>query len=104
MANKVLKVFGPNKPVVIFAAGRATSNAVSCAEIVKTYHKQIFQVTRLSQVRTMETWAPTASGLDPLLVTRTVPMIYILMSLEPIDDKEMGYIFQMLQMNINWFE
>lgn len=51
MANKVLKVLGPGKPIVLFAAGRATVACVSCAEIVKTYHKQIFQITKLGQVR-----------------------------------------------------
>ena len=51
MSNRVLKVLSKNKPVVLFANGKSTAVAVSCAEIVKSYHKQIFQITRVGQVR-----------------------------------------------------
>jgi DNA-binding protein len=52
MVNRGLKNFGPGKPIVWYAEGRAAHKAVSCAEIMKTYYKKpIHQITKVNQMR-----------------------------------------------------
>ncbi|ODM87525.1 Ribonuclease P protein subunit p25-like protein [Orchesella cincta] len=92
LANRGLKNFGSGKKIVFIAQGRATTKAVSCVEIMKTYYKKpVHQITRISQIKTVETWYPLVEGLDPIRITRSVPVINILISQEPLNADEEGY-------------
>ncbi|CAL8095171.1 unnamed protein product [Orchesella dallaii] len=92
LANRGLKNFGSGKKIVFIAQGRATTKAVSCVEIMKTYYrKPVHQITRINQIKTIETWYPISEGLDPIRITRSVPVINILISQEPLNTDEEGY-------------
>lgn len=41
--------------------------------------------------RTEEDWDPLTEGLDPIVVKRNIPTIFIYLSLDEIDPKELGY-------------
>ena len=42
--------------------------------------------------RCEELWEPKVDGLDTLKVVRNVPVIHILLSVNPLDMAELGYI------------
>ncbi|ODM89308.1 Ribonuclease P protein subunit p25-like protein [Orchesella cincta] len=59
---------------------------------MKTYYKKpVHQITRISQIKTVETWYPLVEGLDPIRITRSVPVINILISQEPLNAEEGVY-------------
>lgn len=41
--------------------------------------------------RTEEDWDPQTDGLDPIVVKRHIPTVFIYLSLDEIDAKELGY-------------
>jgi len=92
-----MRNLSPDHPIVIFAEGSCISKAVSCCETIKTsMNRTTYQNTQLRGMRTVEIWLPLKadSGLDPLRVTRSVPIIYILLSLDPLSDIWSGLGFQ----------
>jgi len=95
--NDGIRNLRPDHPIVIFAEGSCISKAVNCCETIKSsMNRTTFQNTQLRGMRTIELWLPliSDSGLDPLRVTRSVPIIYILLSLDPLSDIWNGLGFQ----------
>ncbi|ODN00670.1 Ribonuclease P protein subunit p25-like protein [Orchesella cincta] len=81
LANRGLKNFGSGKKIVFIAQGRATTKAVSCVEIMKTYYKKpVHQITRISQIKARSYTDYEISSV-----------INILISQEPLNADEEGY-------------
>ncbi|XP_043973369.1 ribonuclease P protein subunit p25-like protein [Gambusia affinis] len=83
----------PCSRLLFSASGRAVSKAITCAEVVKRRLKGLHQLTRLAQSTVLEVWEPleAGAGLDSLTVSRKLPAIWILLSLEPLDPEQPGY-------------
>ncbi|KAG7218231.1 hypothetical protein INR49_020540 [Caranx melampygus] len=87
----------PGRPlcrqIVFTASGKGVSKAITCAEIVKRRVKGLHQITKLLYGSVDEVWEPLepAAGLDSLTVSRNLPAIWILLSLEPLDGSQPGY-------------
>lgn len=81
------------KQIVFTATGKGVSKAITCTEIVKRRVKGLHQLTRLLYSTVVEVWEPLESGagLDSLTVSRNVPVIWILLSREPLDCSQPGY-------------
>ncbi|KAG7232910.1 hypothetical protein INR49_007978 [Caranx melampygus] len=86
----------PGRPlcrqIVFTASGKGVSKAITCAEIVKRRVKGLHQITKLLYGSVDEVWEPLepAAGLDSLTVSRNLPAIWILLSLEPLDGSQPG--------------
>lgn len=99
------------------SGGGGISKTVSCAEIMKRDF-EMHQITRIKYslcvvghiqsrwefnqlidswvwhrflCRTEEDWDPQTEGLDPIVVKRYIPTIFIYLTLDEIDSKELGY-------------
>lgn len=87
----------------------AISKTVSCAEIMKRSF-EMHQITRIKYslwvskcrviplnnsmlfaYRTEEDWDPQTDGLDPIVVKRYIPTIFIYLTLDEVDSTELGY-------------
>ncbi|XP_071324358.1 ribonuclease P protein subunit p25-like protein [Trachinotus anak] len=81
------------KQIIFTASGKGVSKAITCAEIVKRRVKGLHQLTKLLFSTVVEVWEPLepAAGLDSLTVSRNLPAIWILLSLEPLDGSQPGY-------------
>ncbi|XP_035463977.1 ribonuclease P protein subunit p25-like protein isoform X1 [Scophthalmus maximus] len=81
------------RQIVFTASAKGVSKAITCAEIVKRRVKGLHQLTRLLYGTAVEVWEPLepGAGLDSLTVSRNVPAIWILLSLEPLDCSQPGY-------------
>lgn len=53
---------------------------------------QVKSIMKIIDYSTIETWCPRAEGLDPIRITRSVPIIYILISQEKLSEDEEGYV------------
>ncbi|XP_037955066.1 ribonuclease P protein subunit p25-like protein [Teleopsis dalmanni] len=78
---------GEYRTIVWSGHGGGVVKTVSCAEIIKRTHP-LYQVTRMDYKITEEHWLPIMDNLEEIVVTRKVPAIHILMSLEAINDVE----------------
>uniref|UniRef100_A0A665TD29 Ribonuclease P/MRP 25 subunit-like n=1 Tax=Echeneis naucrates TaxID=173247 RepID=A0A665TD29_ECHNA len=79
--------------IIFTASGKGVSKAITCAEIVKRQVKGLHQLTKLLYSTVVEVWEPLepTAGLDSLTVSRNLPAIWILLSLEPLDISQPGY-------------
>ncbi|XP_075969466.1 ribonuclease P protein subunit Rpp25 [Anticarsia gemmatalis] len=78
--------------VVWSGAGVAIPKAISCAEIIKRQFSIPHQVTKLAYKTVEEYWEPKLEGLETLVVKRQVPIIHILLSIDPVPDtNQIGY-------------
>ncbi|XP_055984707.1 ribonuclease P protein subunit p25 [Sorex fumeus] len=83
------------RAIVFSGCGRATTKAVTCAEILKRRLAGLHQVTRLRYRSVREEWqrpgpepaAPAAS----LSVLKNVPSLAILLSKDALDPRQPGY-------------
>ena len=70
-------------------SGPNTQKVVTLAEIVKRRNKHVHQVTKIGEKTVREFWDPKTEELDPLVVTRLVPTVHILLDLRK-DHKQEG--------------
>ncbi|KAG7307256.1 hypothetical protein JYU34_007416 [Plutella xylostella] len=78
--------------VVWTGAGVAIAKAISCAEIIKRQFSIEHQVTKLTYKKVEEYWEPKLDGLETIVVKRQIPIIHILLSMDPIaDTTQLGY-------------
>ncbi|CAO1325186.1 unnamed protein product [Diamesa tonsa] len=80
---------GVHRSVVWSGSGGGVTKTISSAEIMKRNFK-VQQVTHLAYQKIEEYWEPVLKGLEPIVVTRQVPAIHILLSLDEIDAKTIG--------------
>eukprot|EP00930_Biecheleria_cincta_P014665 TRINITY_DN1251_c0_g4_i1.p1 TRINITY_DN1251_c0_g4~~TRINITY_DN1251_c0_g4_i1.p1 ORF type:complete len:320 (-),score=93.67 TRINITY_DN1251_c0_g4_i1:16-975(-) len=81
-----------NKPrVVVQATGNALTKAVTAAEVIKRRFKGLHQITELKTVELQDEYEPLEEGLDKVIDTRSVPVIEIKLSKEPLDTSDKGY-------------
>ncbi|XP_054287721.1 ribonuclease P protein subunit p25-like protein [Macrosteles quadrilineatus] len=76
--------------VVWSGSGAAVGKVISCVEIIKRHHT-FHQVNRICFRKVKEYWDPLIEDLDPLVVTRDLPTIHILLSKDPVDTSQPGY-------------
>ena len=84
-----LKMLTANQKIVLSGTGTQLSKTISIAEIVKRKHKGLTQETSLSYTEFEDHWEPKdkTKGLDSLSVTRHVPTITIILSLNEDEEK-----------------
>ena len=51
--------------------------------------------------RTTETYEPVLDGLESIRVTRTIPSLQILLSVEPLDNKSAGLVYNLKNCFLN---
>merc|ERR1712059_214729 len=66
--------------LVLAGCGPNTAKVVTIAEVIKRRNKQVQQITRMGEKTVREFWDPKTEDLDPLVVTRIVPTLHILLS------------------------
>ncbi|XP_077382265.1 ribonuclease P protein subunit p25-like protein [Festucalex cinctus] len=87
----------PGRPLcrqlVFTASGKGVSKAITCAEVVKRRVRGLHQLTSLASATLTDVWEPleAAVGLDTLTVSRKLPVIWILLSKDPLDNSLPGY-------------
>jgi len=87
-ATKQLKEEGS---LVLAGSGNSTPKVVSIAEIIKRRNKGVHQITKIGIQKVEEHWEPKTEDLDPIVVTRQIPTIYILLSKTELDSSQLGY-------------
>jgi len=87
-----LSNFSSSKSVVWTGFGPSVGKAITCAEIMKKEYKhQLHQSTSICYRNVDEYWDPLLPELDQLVVKRKLPMIHICLSLDKLNEKELGY-------------
>ncbi|XP_019719446.1 ribonuclease P protein subunit p25-like protein [Hippocampus comes] len=87
----------PSRPLcrqlVFTASGKGVSKAITCAEVVKRRVRGLHQLTSLASSTLTDVWDPLepAVGLDSITVSRKLPVIWILLSKDPLDHSLPGY-------------
>uniref|UniRef100_A0A8D8E907 Ribonuclease P protein subunit p25-like protein n=1 Tax=Culex pipiens TaxID=7175 RepID=A0A8D8E907_CULPI len=81
---------GQYRAMVWSGTGGGVGKTISCAEIMKKDY-ELHQVTRICYRKVEEFWDPQQEGLEPIVATRNIPSIHILLSLEELDPKTPGY-------------
>ncbi|XP_049585428.1 ribonuclease P protein subunit p25-like protein [Syngnathus scovelli] len=87
----------PGRPLcrqlVFTASGKGVSKAITCAEVVKRRVRGLHQLTSLASTTLTDVWEPleAAVGLDSITVSRKLPVIWILLSKDPLDHNLPGY-------------
>merc|ERR1712039_1164588 len=91
--SRAAKVFNElERPqVVIKATGNALTKAVTLAEVIKRRFKDLHQITVLLNTEIVDEYEPLEEGLDKVTDTRSVPVIEITLSKEPLDTSDKGY-------------
>jgi len=79
------------KFVIVQATGNALTKAVTTAEVIKRRFKGIHQITKLSTTEIVDEYEPLEEGLDKVTDTRSVSVIEIKLSKEPLDVMDKGY-------------
>ncbi|XP_077454590.1 ribonuclease P protein subunit p25-like protein [Stigmatopora argus] len=83
----------PCRQLVFTASGKGVSKAITCAELVKKRVRGLYQQTSLTSDTLTDVWEPleAAVGLDGLTVNRKLPVIWILLSKDPLNQSLPGY-------------
>merc|ERR1719204_2656341 len=91
--SRAAKVFNEleKQQVCIKASGNALTKAVTLAEVVKRRFKDLHQITTLGSTQIVDEYEPLEEGLDKVIDTRTVSVIEIRLSKEPLDTSDKGY-------------
>jgi ribonuclease P/MRP protein subunit RPP25 len=80
-----------HREIVIKAMGRALSQAVTVAEIVKRRVCDLHQITHISASELADTWEPLEEGLKTVVTVRKVPSIEIRLSKDALNTSDPGY-------------
>ncbi|XP_061677132.1 ribonuclease P protein subunit p25-like protein [Syngnathoides biaculeatus] len=87
----------PDRPLsrqlVFTASGKGVSKAITCTELVKRRVRGLHQLTSLASATVTDVWEPleAAVGLDSITVSRKLPVVWILLSKDPLDQSLPGY-------------
>lgn len=106
-----LKMLTNNNRIVLNGMGAQINKTISVAEIVKRKHRDVSQETELSYTEFEDRWEPKdeSKGLDSLCVTRNVPTITIVLSLngeerpavmDSISEEALGQLKKELKANL----
>ena len=77
--------------VVIRAFTFAADHAVRLVELIKRKVKGVHQITKISSFSFDEEYEPLEEGLDHLKFSKIVSMIEITLSLNQLDEHDIGY-------------
>ncbi|ENN73295.1 hypothetical protein HUJ04_002160 [Dendroctonus ponderosae] len=92
LLEHALKSFEQSRTVVWTGAGPSVGKTITCAEIMKREYKQkLHQITKICYKECNEYWDPAVPELDRLVVKRKQPMIHICLSIDSLNDQELGY-------------
>ncbi|KAK4875666.1 hypothetical protein RN001_012088 [Aquatica leii] len=92
LLSVALNQFEGKKSVVWTGFGPSVGKTISCAEIMKReYDNKLHQITKICYRIVQEYWDPKTPELEQIVVERKLPMIHILLSLLPLNLKELGY-------------
>lgn len=81
-----------SKPyIIVQATGNALTKAVTAAEVIKRRFKGLHQITELKTVEIVDEYEPLEEGLDKVIDTRSLPVIEIKLSKDPLDTSDKGY-------------
>ncbi|EDW01994.1 ribonuclease P protein subunit p25-like protein [Drosophila grimshawi] len=80
---------GEYRSLVWSGSGGGVVKTISCAEVLKRSHP-LYQVTRMGYTSVEEHWKPQMDGLEEIIVTRQIPTLHILMSLDELSDSIEG--------------
>ncbi|KAH8394694.1 hypothetical protein KR222_002038, partial [Zaprionus bogoriensis] len=80
---------GEYRSLVWSGSGGGVVKTISCAEVLKRSHA-LYQVTRMAYTSVEEHWKPQMDGLEEIIVTRQIPTLHILMSLDELPDSIEG--------------
>ena len=69
----------------------AAESAVKLGELIKHRVKGLHQINKITYNTIYDEYEPLEEGLDHLKFTRTVSMIEIKLSKEPLDANDIGY-------------
>jgi len=91
--SRAAKVFGEleKQQVIIKATGNALTKAVTLAEVLKRRFKDLHQITNLTSTEIVDEYEPLEEGLDRVTDTRSLPVIEVTLSKEPLDTSDKGY-------------
>merc|ERR1719327_365936 len=91
--SRVAKVYNElEKPkVVIKATGGALTKAVTLAEVVKRRFKGLHQITSVGSTEVVDEYEPLEEGLEMVTDTRTVAVLDVTLSKDPLDSSDKGY-------------
>ena len=79
--------------LVVGGSGPNTEKVVTLAEIIKRRNKNVHQMTKVGEKTVREFWDPKTEELDPLVVTRLVPTVHILLVMRREDEqKQAGFL------------
>jgi len=82
--------------IVVGGCGPNTEKVVTLAEIIKRRNKHVHQVTKVGEKSVREFWEPKTEDLDPLVVTRLVPTVHILLAIRRDDEQKQGGLIDVL--------
>lgn len=81
----------PVSQVMFTGMGRAITKTITCAEIMKRKVRGLHQVSKLQYRAVKEVWQSQNEEGVQMTMLKKVPAIYILLSKDPLDPKELGY-------------
>ena len=80
-----------NKRIVIKALGNAVFKAINAAELIKRKFAGLHQINEVQSHEVQETFEPYEEGLDTINRSRTLTMLVITLSMDPLDTSHYGY-------------
>jgi len=92
-ANDILtgKVEGNFDSVTIKGVANAMENAVRLAEMIKHRVPGLYQLNHIGTIEIKDEYEPLEEGLDHLVFSRFSTMLTIILSLKPLDNRDIGY-------------
>jgi DNA-binding protein Alba len=78
--------------IILKAMGRAINKTVTIAEIIKRRIPGLHQITQIDSTDITDVWEPLEQGLDPVVTTRHVSSIQIILSIKQLDTNHVGYV------------
>ncbi|XP_066258166.1 ribonuclease P protein subunit p25-like protein [Euwallacea similis] len=92
LLDYALKNFEQSKVVVWSGSGPSVGKSITCVEIMKReYKQQLHQINKICYTSVDEYWDPENPDLDQLVVKRKLPVVHICLSLEKLNENELGY-------------
>ena len=82
--------------LVVGGCGPNTEKVVTLAEIIKRRNKHVHQVTKVGYIIVREFWDPKTEELNPLVVTRLVQTVHILLVMRREDEQKQGGLLDVL--------
>ncbi|XP_057693254.1 ribonuclease P protein subunit p25-like [Corythoichthys intestinalis] len=81
----------PQRQVVFTGSDRGVTKTITCVEILKRKVEGLHQVSKLYYKTVNEVWKGSLHSAPGITIQRTVPVICILLSKDPLNPQEPGY-------------